>query len=88
MLDFDIEKQFVNPDLTKLNQLALQTQGKTYVPDQVESLIKSLLEDNSYSATQKEITKKTPLIDWTLLLVILAVLLATEWFTRKYNGML
>lgn len=88
VLDFDIEKQFVNPDLTKLNQLALQTQGKTYVPDQVESLIKSLLEDNSYSATQKEITKKTPLIDWTLLLVILAVLLATEWFTRKYNGML
>ncbi|MET0760439.1 MAG: hypothetical protein ABWZ56_08465 [Flavobacterium sp.] len=88
VLDFDIEKQFVNPDLTKLNQLASQTQGKTYVPNQIESLIKSLLEDNNYKATQKEITKKTPLIDLTLLLILLAILLAMEWFVRKYNGLL
>ncbi|HLF52886.1 hypothetical protein [Flavobacterium sp.] len=88
VLDFDIEKQFVNPDLIKLNQLTAQTQGKTYLPNQIEGLIKSLLENNSYTATQKEITTKTPLIDWTLLLVLLAVLLASEWFIRKYNGML
>jgi hypothetical protein len=88
VLDFDIEKQFVNPDLAKLNQLASQTQGKTFMPNQVDRLIKTLLEDKSYTATQKEVTQKTPLIDWTLLLVLLAVLLASEWFVRKYNGML
>ncbi|MBP6585957.1 MAG: hypothetical protein KA215_09870, partial [Flavobacterium sp.] len=45
ILDFDIEKQFVNPDVNKLNQLASQTQGKVYYPNQVDELIKSLLEN-------------------------------------------
>jgi hypothetical protein len=35
ILDFDIEKQFVNPDVEKLTQLASQTQGKAYFPDQI-----------------------------------------------------
>ncbi|POY38870.1 hypothetical protein C3L50_12165 [Flavobacterium alvei] len=88
ILDFDIEKQFVNPDVQKLNQLASQTQGKVYFPDQVDSLIKTLLEDENYKALQKEISTKTPLIDWVWLLVLIAIILAAEWFLRKYNGML
>ena len=88
ILDFDIEKQFVNPDVEKLNQLAVQTQGKAYYPNQVDALIKSLLEDENYKAIQKEITSKTPLIDWVWLLVFIAITLASEWFLRKYNGML
>lgn len=87
VLDFDIEKQFVNPDLDKLNQLAANTQAKAYLPNQINDLIKRLLEDETYMATQKEITKKSPLIDWTVLLILLAVSLSTEWFTRKYHGM-
>jgi len=88
ILDFDIEKQFVNPDLAKLNQLAAQTQGQVFVPDQVETLVKQLLENENYKAVQKAIVKKTPLIDWIWLLVIVAVSLAAEWFLRKYHGML
>lgn len=88
ILDFDIEKQFVNPDVQKLNQLASQTQGKVYFPDQVDSLIKTLLENENYKALQKEISTKTPLIDWVWLLVLIAIILAAEWFLRKYNGML
>ncbi|RTY93681.1 hypothetical protein [Flavobacterium sp. GT3R68] len=87
VLDFDIEKQFVNPDLTKLNQLAAETQGKTYLPNQTDLLIQNLLQDTAYTATQKEITAKSPLIDWMFLLILLAVLFATEWFVRKYNGL-
>ena len=49
VLDFDIEKQFVNPDLNQLKQLAAQTQGKVYVPNQVDALIKSLLENQKVS---------------------------------------
>jgi hypothetical protein len=30
VLDFDIEKQFVDPDLVKLNQLASQTKAQFY----------------------------------------------------------
>ncbi|HQZ24185.1 MAG TPA: hypothetical protein PLD18_02705 [Flavobacterium sp.] len=88
ILDFDIEKQFVNPDVEKLNQLAVQTQGKAYYPNQVDTLIKSLLENENYKAIQKEIASKTPLIDWVWLLVLIAISLAAEWFIRKYNGLL
>ena len=87
-LDFDIEKQFVNPDVEKLNQLAVQTQGKLHYPNQVEALIKSLLENENYKAVQKEIVSKNPLIDWVWLLVLIAISLAAEWFIRKYSGML
>ena len=87
-INFDLEKQFVNPDVEKLNQLANQTQGKTYYPNQLDALIKTLLENENYKAIQKEIVSKTPLIDWIWLLVLISILLATEWFVRKYNGML
>ena len=88
ILDFDIEKQFVNPDVAKLTQLATQTQGKVYYPNQVDGLIKTLLENENYKAVQKAIVKKTPLIDWIWLLILIAISLASEWFIRKYNGML
>ncbi|MDR6969522.1 hypothetical protein J2X31_003555 [Flavobacterium arsenatis] len=71
-----------------LNQLATQTNGQTFMPDQLDSLIKNLLENEDYKAIQKEITKNIPLIDSVLLLILIAVSLASEWFIRKYNGML
>jgi hypothetical protein len=54
----------------------------------VDSLIKLLLDNENYKAVQKEIVTKTPLIDWVWLLVLIAISLASEWFLRKYNGML
>lgn len=54
ILDFDREKQFVNPDLEKLSQLATQTKGVVYFPNQVDALITSLLEDDDYKAIEKQ----------------------------------
>lgn len=88
IINFDIEKQFVNPDLAKLSQLATQTKGKLYHPNQVASLIQSLIENPDYKAVQKEIIKKIPFIDWVWLLVLITASLASEWFIRKYHGML
>ncbi|MCK8142637.1 hypothetical protein MW871_12110 [Flavobacterium sp. I-SCBP12n] len=88
ILDFDIEKQFVNPDIEKMSQLALQTQANEYYPDQVDTLIKVLLENKEYKAIQKNNSTKTQLIDWVWLLIFILILLITEWFTRKYNGLL
>lgn len=88
VLDFDIEKQFVNPDWNKLNQLAVQTNGKAYLANEYEALVKQLLADESYKAIQKTIVKKSPLIDWIWLLVLIATTLSAEWFIRKYNGLL
>lgn len=88
VLDFDIEKQFVNPDWNKLNQLASQTKGKAFLPNQTDLLIKQLLADDSYKAVQKTLVKKSPLIDWIWLLILIAITLSSEWFIRKYNGLL
>ena len=88
VLDFDIEKQFVNPDLLKLKQLASKTNGYLVMPNQMDLLVKKLLEEKKYIPIQKAITKKTPLIDYKILLAILVMLLGIEWFVRKYNGML
>ncbi|MFY7988275.1 MAG: hypothetical protein ACOVNP_05275 [Flavobacterium sp.] len=88
VLDFEIEKQFVNPDKNRLEQLATNTSGKVYYPNQIENLVQSLLDDENYIPIQKETIKKSPLIDWIWLLVLAFATLATEWFTRKYNGLL
>ena len=88
ILDFDIEKQFVNPDVQKLKQLALQTNGKAFFQDQADDLIQQLLENKEYKSIEKNISTKTPLIDWVWLLILIAALLTTEWFVRKYNGLL
>ncbi|RZJ68803.1 MAG: hypothetical protein EOO45_14635 [Flavobacterium sp.] len=88
VLDFEIEKQFVNPDLSRLQQTAANTNGAVYYPDKIDELIDFLTKKEEYKQVQKEITRQSPLIDWIWLLVILAVSLAVEWFTRKYHGML
>jgi hypothetical protein len=88
VLDFEIEKQFVNPDVSRLTQLAANTNGKIFYPTQVDKLITELLKKESFPAVQKEIVKKSPLIDLIWLLILLAITLTTEWFVRKYNGML
>lgn len=88
VLDFEIEKQFVNPDLARLQQVAAKTSGAVYYPNKADELIKFLSENENYKALQKEITKKSPLIDWIWLLMILSISLSVEWFVRKYNGLL
>ncbi|KUJ62340.1 hypothetical protein AR687_07715 [Flavobacteriaceae bacterium CRH] len=88
ILDFDIEKQFVNPDVVKLKQLALQTNGKAFFENQADDLIQQLLENKEYKSIEKNISTKTPLIDWVCLLILIAALLTIEWFVRKYNGLL
>jgi hypothetical protein len=88
ILDFDIEKQFVNPDVDKLSQLATVTNGKLYYSDEIDQLIESLVQNNNYKAIQKSNTTRLPIIEWYWLLILISVFLATEWFIRKYNGLL
>ena len=88
VLDFDVEKQFVNPDVSKLQQLANQNNGKIIFPNQIEKLIQKLLQENTYLPVEKTIIKNSPLIDFLWLLIIIVVSLSTEWFIRKYNGLL
>ncbi|WP_396154136.1 hypothetical protein [Flavobacterium sp.] len=88
VLDFDVEKQFVNPDVSKLQQLANQNNGTLIFPNQMDALIQKLLQKNTYLPVEKTIIKNSPLIDFLWLLIIIVVSLSTEWFIRKYNGLL
>jgi hypothetical protein len=87
VLDYNSEKQFVNPNKEQLVQLAKNTNGIAYYPNQIKALIDALVKDAQYKPIAKEITQKSPLIDIKWLLVLLAISLATEWFVRKYNGL-
>ncbi len=88
LLDFDIEQQFVNPNVLQLNQLATQTEGVIFMPNQIDQLIELLKKSTDYTVVEKQITTKKPLIDNVLVLIFMALFLAVEWFLRKYNGML
>lgn len=88
VLDFDVEKQFVNPDVSKLQQLASQNKGEVIHPNQIEKLIQKLLEKDTYLPVEKSLIKNSPLIDWLILLIILIISLESEWFIRKFNGLL
>ena len=88
VLDFEIEKQFVNPDKSRLEQLAINTNGRVFYPNQIENVIQTLIDNENYIPTQKETLKKSPIIDWIWLLLIAVFALTSEWFIRKYNGLL
>lgn len=88
ILEFNIEKQFVSPDVKKIRQLILQTGGETYMPDQLTAMVDALLGDERYKPVQRAVVSRIPLIESVYLLILLAISLAAEWFIRKYNGML
>ena len=88
VLDYNVEQQFLNPDQTKLNQLAEITSGKSYFPEDAEDLINNLLGDTRYSIVQKSTKNIVPLIDFEYLLGLIALSLFFEWFIRKYHGLI
>jgi hypothetical protein len=86
--NFDIEAQFINPDVTKLSQLAINSQNKLYTITESSQLISDLMADEQFKPIQKETISQLPLINWKYLLAVLLVLLTFEWLLRKYNGLL
>ncbi|MFD2562054.1 VWA domain-containing protein [Aquimarina rubra] len=88
ILDYDVEQQLLNADVTKLRQVATNTKGKAYFLDQNDILVKDLIEDQRYQPIQKSKENIVSLIDWKYLLAIIIFLLAVEWFMRKYNGLI
>ena len=88
VLEFNIEAQFLNADVTKLRQLATNTTNKLYFSTDYKTLINDLKNNEQYKSVQKEEITQQSLIDWQYLLGILLLLLAIEWFLRKYNGLL
>ncbi|WP_178988451.1 VWA domain-containing protein [Winogradskyella schleiferi] len=88
VLEYNVEQQFLNADITKLRSLAGNSGGEAYFTTDVEQLIDNLLNDNRYRTIQKSTKNIVPLIDWKYLLGLIALSLFAEWFIRKYNGLI
>ena len=88
ILDFDVEEQFLNADVTKLNKLATNTGGKAFFITETSEILSALIKDDSFQLTQKRAQKVVPLIDWKYLLGLIVFLLTSEWLLRKYNGLI
>tara|TARA_R100000479_G_scaffold70100_3_gene33824 strand:- start:124584 stop:126551 length:1968 start_codon:yes stop_codon:yes gene_type:complete len=88
ILDFNVEQQFLNADVSKLKRVAQKTNGTAYFPSEMERMIAALIADDSYQSIQKSELKTVPLIDWKYLLALIVLTLSAEWFIRKYNGLI
>lgn len=88
ILDFDVEQQFLSSDYQKLKQLANTTGGALYYPSGIDSLIAQLTSANDFAPTQKSSKNVVSLIDFRILMALIAAFLALEWFIRKYNGLI
>ena len=88
ILEYDVEQQFLNANVTKLKQIATKSNGKEYFLSASDNLINDLLIDNRFASIQKSNKNTIPLIDWKYLLGIIVFCLSTEWFLRKYNGLI
>ncbi|MFB9057692.1 VWA domain-containing protein [Mariniflexile ostreae] len=88
ILDYNAEQQFLNANVSKLQQLAMSSQGTSYFIARTESLENDLINDSRFQTIQKSQKSNTSLIDWKYLLFIIALSLSLEWFLRKYNGLI
>ena len=88
ILEFNVEQQFLNANVTKLGRVATNTGGTVYFIDQAVSLINELLENDNFKTIQKTNQKVVPLIAWKYLLGLIVLTLSAEWFIRKYNGLI
>lgn len=88
ILEYNVEQQFLNAHVTKLEQIATNSLGRPYFVANTSSVINDLLNDNRYQSIQKENKNIIPLIDWKYLLFLIAISLTIEWFLRKYNGLI
>jgi len=87
IIDFNVEQQFLNANIDKLERVSNATGGNSYFINDYSKLVADLLTDDRYVSIQKSEQKIVTLLNWKVLLFILAFLLAIEWFSRKYNGL-
>ncbi|WP_242093415.1 VWA domain-containing protein [Aestuariivivens sediminicola] len=88
ILEYNVEQQFLNANVMKLQRLAAESSGKSYFIEDAADVIQDLIVDNRYLPIQKRHKNSLPLIDWKYLLLIIVLSLSIEWFIRKYNGLI
>ena len=88
ILEYNVEQQFLNSNVTKLQQVATNTEASSYLIENHTNLFNELINDERFATVQKSSKNVVPLIDWYYLLILIILSLAIEWFLRKYNGLI
>ncbi|TAI48738.1 VWA domain-containing protein [Flagellimonas allohymeniacidonis] len=88
ILDFNAENQMLPSNHKKLKRLADKTGGALYFPGDLEVAINDLMDSKQFVPIQKSKQNVVSLIDFKILLGLIILSLALEWFIRKYNGLI
>ncbi len=80
-----VESQNLTADFGLLRKLSAETGGRFYLPSQLEQLSHDMLQQKPQAILRAR-EQFDPLINVKFLFVVLVLLLATEWFLRKYLG--
>ncbi|MBP6049644.1 MAG: hypothetical protein KA526_09180 [Chitinophagales bacterium] len=71
---------------TLLNIMAVQSGGKMYFPNNLQSIGIDIEKNNKVKTILFDAISTKPLIDFKWWFFIILLLLISEWFIRKYNG--
>ena len=88
ILDYNVEQQFLNANVTKLQQVATNSGGSSYFIANPNELFTNLMNDQRFTTIQRSTKNVVPLIDFKILLILIVGSLTIEWFLRKYNGLI
>ncbi len=83
---WDMEASRTGAQIELLHQIASLSNGKTYAFSQTSQLISDLKQRSESALRYTYIQKIFNLIDIKWLLLLLVLMLAAEWFLRKYFG--
>ncbi|SNR47747.1 hypothetical protein SAMN04488009_2056 [Maribacter sedimenticola] len=86
--EFDMENQFVSSNSRQMEKVALNANGQAYYPSQLNDLLQELISGDRYVPIEKSTENIVSLIDFKILLAIIIMAFAIEWFIRKYNGLI
>jgi hypothetical protein len=84
--DIDLEQLESAARHNTLYQLAAQTDAKVYPIQDYNKLITQLEKSEELVALRTETHQFDPLLDYMLLFLLLATLLLSEWFLRRFHG--
>ncbi len=88
ILDFNPEMQLISANYKKMGRLASKSNGHLYFLDNLDDLQSELTTSGKFLPVQKTKENVVSLIDFRILLGLIALSLTSEWFIRKYNGLI
>ncbi|QBA64218.1 VWA domain-containing protein [Muriicola soli] len=86
--EFNVEQLYVSSNSDQLRQLSEGSGGELYFPDRLENLVGQLLNNSAYAPTQKSVENVVSLIDFKIMFALIILAFSSEWFIRKYNGLI